>query len=318
MRYVFGEILIIFWLVFIFIFVTACTPNRITRGNGVNYNDQKYVEDSEFSYDNFGEDNPNELNRDKKMSRHMERTPRNSNRHSNESESMEDESFFNQGDAIPKRERFYQKGLASWYGREFHGKITASGERFNMNELTAAHKTLPFGTILIVRNINNGKSVKVIVNDRGPYSEGRILDLSYAAARRLGMISNGETMVGIRIIRTGKDDEYSNRRSSVDEIAPVAGDSIREEGYYKEDRFIDDSISSRYSIQTGAFYSRRNAKILKRRLEELFNNPIILIREDDMYKVRIEGVRTKGEVIRYKRILEEEEIPCFLQYNKRE
>jgi rare lipoprotein A (peptidoglycan hydrolase) len=87
-------------------------------------------------------------------------------------------------------EKFYQKGYASWYGREFHGKATASGEKFDMNEMTAAHKTLPFGTILEVRNLENGKSVRVKINDRGPYRGNRIIDLSYAGAKEIGMVKN--------------------------------------------------------------------------------------------------------------------------------
>lgn len=77
-------------------------------------------------------------------------------------------------------------GLASWYGPGFHGKKTASGEEYNMHELTAAHKTLPFGTKLKVTNVDNGKTIVVRINDRGPYIKGRILDLSFAAAKQLG------------------------------------------------------------------------------------------------------------------------------------
>jgi rare lipoprotein A len=80
----------------------------------------------------------------------------------------------------------YQVGIASWYGKQFHGRTTASGEDFDMFELTAAHRRLPLGTYLKVTNLHNGKSVIVRVNDRGPYIEGRIVDLSYCAARMLG------------------------------------------------------------------------------------------------------------------------------------
>ena len=87
------------------------------------------------------------------------------------------------------------KGTASWYGPGFDGRLTASGERFNKEKLTAAHRTLPFGTCLRVRNLENGRMVRVTVNDRGPYAGGRIIDLSEAAARRLGMIDDGTTKV---------------------------------------------------------------------------------------------------------------------------
>jgi rare lipoprotein A len=80
-----------------------------------------------------------------------------------------------------------ESGVASWYGPGFHGKRTASGERFNTNELTAAHKTLPFGTRVRVKSMTNGKEVVVRINDRGPFVKGRIIDLSHAAAQALGL-----------------------------------------------------------------------------------------------------------------------------------
>ena len=85
-----------------------------------------------------------------------------------------------------------QKGVASWYGPGFHGKKTANGERFNTNDLTAAHKTLPFGTQLRVTNERTGKSVVVRINDRGPYAHGRVIDLSKAAAEAVGIEGVGQ------------------------------------------------------------------------------------------------------------------------------
>ena len=84
-----------------------------------------------------------------------------------------------------------EQGRASWYGLAFHGRKTASGEKFDMNALTAAHPTLPFGTRVLVRNPSNGRSVIVRINDRGPYSGGRIIDVSFAAARALGIVGFG-------------------------------------------------------------------------------------------------------------------------------
>ena len=83
------------------------------------------------------------------------------------------------------------RGIASYYGKRFHGRRTANGERFDMNALTAAHKKLPFGTRVRVINPNNGKSVVVRINDRGPYAHGRTIDLSRAAARKIGLVSRG-------------------------------------------------------------------------------------------------------------------------------
>lgn len=91
-------------------------------------------------------------------------------------------------------------GMASWYGPGFHGRRSASGERYNQNELTAAHRSLPFGTSVQVTNLNNGRSVVVRINDRGPYARGRVIDLSAAAARVLGMVQTGVAPVRLDIL----------------------------------------------------------------------------------------------------------------------
>lgn len=91
-------------------------------------------------------------------------------------------------------------GVASWYGEQFHGKQAANGEIFDMSALTAAHRTLPLGSIVRVVNLQNGKHVRVRINDRGPYVTGRILDLSYAAAARLGMVHGGISAIQLEVI----------------------------------------------------------------------------------------------------------------------
>lgn len=91
-------------------------------------------------------------------------------------------------------------GRASWYGPGFHGRLTANGERYNQNAMTAAHPSLRFGTKVQVTNLNNGRSVIVRINDRGPYAEGRVIDLSAAAARSLNMISSGVAPVEVTIL----------------------------------------------------------------------------------------------------------------------
>ncbi len=95
----------------------------------------------------------------------------------------------------PKGARLYQRGLASWYGPGFHGRPTASGERFDQNALTAAHKRLPFGTRVLVYRVDSGETVVVRINDRGPFIPGRIIDLSKAAARAIGLDRSGVTEV---------------------------------------------------------------------------------------------------------------------------
>jgi rare lipoprotein A len=97
----------------------------------------------------------------------------------------------------PDVSNFEQRGSASWYGSDFHGRRTASGERFDMNALTAAHRTLPLASYVRVTNIKNQKSVIVRINDRGPFHRGRIIDLSKAAAKALGMQHAGTTRVDI-------------------------------------------------------------------------------------------------------------------------
>ena len=91
-------------------------------------------------------------------------------------------------------------GLASWYGKGFHGGKTANGERYDMNSMTAAHKSLPFGTIVKVTNVNNGRECVVRINNRGPYIRGRVLDLSRAAANELGMVNRGVARVSMQIL----------------------------------------------------------------------------------------------------------------------
>ena len=94
-------------------------------------------------------------------------------------------------------------GVSSWYGPNFHGKLTANGEVFDQYGVTAAHKTLPLGTVVRVTNLDNNKSVILRINDRGPYVDGRILDCSYGAAKKLGFMSMGTANVKIEIIELG-------------------------------------------------------------------------------------------------------------------
>lgn len=95
------------------------------------------------------------------------------------------------------QQNFRESGLASWYGPGFQGRLTASGERFDTGKLTAAHKSLPFGTLVRVTNLENGKSVVVRINDRGPFVAGRIIDLSRAAAQQIQMLDSGTARVEI-------------------------------------------------------------------------------------------------------------------------
>ncbi|MGC8579592.1 MAG: septal ring lytic transglycosylase RlpA family protein [bacterium] len=138
-------------------------------------------------------------------------------------------------------------GIASWYGGKFIGRKTANGEIFTSQSLTAANKTLPFNTRVLVTNLNNGKSVVVRINDRGPYVGDRIIDLSYAAAKAIDMIGTGTAPVRLEIIKPG-------------------------EGIgTQENRFTPGS----YYLQLGLFSVKENAERMRNELYRSFNNIIV-------------------------------------------
>ncbi len=95
-----------------------------------------------------------------------------------------------------------EKGEASYYADKFNGRTTASGEKFSNSKMTAAHRTLAFGTVVKVTNLSNGKSVKVTINDRGPFKKGRVIDLSKAAAKKLDMVTAGVANVTVEVVST--------------------------------------------------------------------------------------------------------------------
>ena len=107
---------------------------------------------------------------------------------------------------VPRDDRSYDRvGMASWYGKDFHNRRTATGRPFNMYEMTAAHRTLPTGTQVRVTNLENGRSVIVVIADRGPFSKGRIIDLSWAAADQLGFVAKGTARVRVTYYRPARD-----------------------------------------------------------------------------------------------------------------
>lgn len=214
------------------------------------------------------------------------------------------------GDSSYKKDSYFQTGMASWYGREFNGKRTASGELFDMNELTAAHKTLPFGTVLKIKNFDNGKTVTVRVNDRGPYKGGRIIDLSYGAAKKLDMLQDGKTQVGIQILKNAEsEDTYKQDKEEGNdgEFEAVSDDSDREPS----------SENQSSLIQAGAFYSKRNAERLKERIEGITDRKVVIIHDNDLFKVRIDAPSSQKELNRLKQSLSEDNIPSYI-INKNE
>ncbi|MEN2994286.1 MAG: septal ring lytic transglycosylase RlpA family protein [Thermodesulfovibrio sp.] len=156
-----------------------------------------------------------------------------------------------------------KKGIASWYGPDFHGKPTASGEIYNMYDYTCAHREYPFGTKLRVVNLQNGKDVICTVNDRGPFIPGRDLDLSYASAKKIGLIGPGTTEVLMEPI--GRDISYVRYVK----YAPLSG---------------------ALTIQVGAFREIENALRLKQALSLKYHNVYINkanIKGDTFYRVRV-------------------------------
>lgn len=171
---------------------------------------------------------------------------------------------------------FRQKGKASWYGTKFHGQRASSGETYNMYAMTAAHKTLPLPTYVEVKNLENGRKAVVKVNDRGPFHGGRIIDLSYAAATKLGVVASGTAPVEIRAINFGADNKTEK---------PVAG---------VEDKYID--ANGKLYVQIAAFSSEQNAlEMISELRENNFQSVRIHVDNKDgklLYRVRIGPVPT--------------------------
>jgi rare lipoprotein A len=114
------------------------------------------------------------------------------------------QSYNTYASVVPPGRQYDLVGVASWYGKPYHGRRTASGEVYNMYQMTAAHPSLPFGTRVVVTNLENGRSAIVRINDRGPFVHGRVIDLSRKAASQLGFLGQGVTRVGVRVIASSQ------------------------------------------------------------------------------------------------------------------
>ena len=172
-------------------------------------------------------------------------------------------------------------GEASWYGPGFHGRRTASGEVYDMHQLTAAHPELPHGSVVEVTNLDNGKTVEVRINDRGPFVGGRVIDLSYAAARAIGLVGPGVARVRVQLTRFP---------------AP-------------EDRPPSPQASGGYSVQVGSFVSRENAEALKASLSRIVRETYIVektLRDVTVYRVRVGSYRSRRDAAAAAAVLAEE------------
>ena len=159
-----------------------------------------------------------------------------------------------------------EKGEASWYGHPYHGRRTASGERYDMHQLTAAHRTLPFDTWVVVTRRDNGRSVEVRINDRGPFVRGRVIDLSFAAARRIGLDLDGVAPVSVEVVGRRRPSEHEPPSPAVD----------------------DEAVSvACWWVQVGAFADPGNARRAVERLEAAGEHPVIVEGPGGLARVRV-------------------------------
>jgi len=175
---------------------------------------------------------------------------------------------------------FRQRGLASWYGKKFHGRKTANGELYNMYGVSAAHKTLPLGTWVRVRHLKNNRTLDVRINDRGPFVRGRIIDLSFGAAKKLGIVGPGTARV--EIVALGKAGKP--RPDGRPTYQPVAYDR------------------GNFTIQVGAFTDRQNAEKFVRQLDKTYLNAHITTYDDGQtvfYRVRVGKCDTLAKAAEY-------------------
>jgi rare lipoprotein A len=182
----------------------------------------------------------------------------------------------------PVRPAGAETGIASWYGEEFHGRPTSSREIYDMNDMTAAHRTLPFGTYVMVTNLGNDRSVVVRVNDRGPFVRGRVIDLSYAAASVIGLVGPGTARVRIEALKGFKAPASSERRGIV-------------------------------WIQVGAYTAQESAYAIKKKLDASFRKVAVTRFESPMavfYRVRVQA--EEGEAAGLARRLAAEGYPVII------
>ncbi|GMQ89739.1 MAG: septal ring lytic transglycosylase RlpA family protein [Gammaproteobacteria bacterium] len=182
-------------------------------------------------------------------------------------------TYFPLKDASGYRER----GVASWYGKKFHGRRTSSGEPYDMYAMTAAHKTLPLPSYVQVRNLDNGRTVIVRVNDRGPFLRNRLIDLSYAAAAKLSIVGTGTGLVEVQVVAP---QSVSSDTTAL--AAPQPETMVRAAPV---------PVPPRLYLQVGAFTSRANAVTLRARLQAAQLGPVVIYSElqDEtrLFRVRI-------------------------------
>jgi rare lipoprotein A len=194
-----------------------------------------------------------------------------------------------------------ERGLGSWYGTKFHGRKTSLGEDYDVYTMTAAHKSLPLPTYVRVTNLENGKRAVVRVNDRGPFHEDRVIDLSYAAAYRLGYANKGTALLELEVLdpmapewvakRAGREYREPAMAARAPESAPVAADSLPDVVAGADPGFSPESAASemqrRVWLQAGAFRSIDGARNLQRNLAALLDQDVTIQTVAGWHRVRV-------------------------------
>lgn len=179
-----------------------------------------------------------------------------------------------------------ERGMASWYGPGFHGNKTANGERYDMYKLTAAHRTLPLGSVAVVHSLTSGRHVTVRINDRGPFARGRILDLSLAGAQALGMVGNGTDQVELRVVGyNSRPEGMGVLRVQIGAFADLQnaralfGQVQRE---FHDGRIVQVDLPEgrRYRVQIGRFLTEPEAQMAAVRLDRTFSLQSFVVRDD--------------------------------------
>ena len=178
---------------------------------------------------------------------------------------------------------YVERGVASWYGPGFHGNRTANGEIYNMNEFTAAHQTLPLGSIVQVRSLTNGRVVTVRINDRGPFVGGRVLDLSYAGARALGMIGPGTDEIELRVVAfRGRKGALRIQVGSFSDVHRARAMLVELEINHYNARIVESQAKegALYRVQVGYYQTEDEAEAAARRLGTLLSIDPLIVREE--------------------------------------
>ena len=240
-------------------------------------------------------------------------------------------------------------GMSSWYGDKFHGRPTASGELFNKNELTAAHRTLPLGTIVAVQNLENQKEIQVKINDRGPFIDGRIIDVSEKAAENLSFKDQGVAKVGIKVVKKpgapntipadvveNKPDpnweeeaellETSKPKKPVtkkpEKPSTASFTPVKSNAKPNKDQATDEKPAKSvanpseepngFSVQAGVFSDSSRANALKSTIQKEFKEPVFVFEKDGKHFVQVGDFKNREQALEFRNKLKEIGIETYV------